>query len=92
MSRLEDVWPKSLRGSRNIFLNWDAIISKQVKEAAAAQLSQPKHVLHVHFLSGLIKWVSRLESPGCTQELPHTGTYDGESSEVCPLQRRGQKK
>lgn len=28
--------------SRNIFLNWDAIISKQVKKAAAAQLSQPK--------------------------------------------------
>lgn len=28
--------------SRNILPNWDAIISKQVKETAAAELSQPK--------------------------------------------------
>ncbi|XP_054696439.1 uncharacterized protein LOC129212203 isoform X1 [Grus americana] len=52
-------------------------------------MTKRQRELCVHFLSGLIKWVSRCESPGCTQELPSMGTYNRESSEVGSLQRSG---
>lgn len=41
------------------------------------------------FSEWIIKWISHRDSPGYTQELPSTGTYNGESSEFWSLQRNG---